>query len=210
MALPSVSTPKFDVVLPSNERVVKFRPFLVKEQKLVLQAIEMQDANQLNNALDDVIKACTFDEVDIDALPVYDVEHLIMQIRARSVGDIVDINYVCKSQIEDKLINEEQLKFDPEAEEIRGPGECDTRIPVKVNIANLEVSSKGERPDNRIMFTDTIGVTMRDLTYGDYKALVSKENMEAGIKILAACVELVIDGDTIHTRDDYQDQELGV
>lgn len=208
MALPSISTPKFDLELPSNGRKVKFRPFLVKEQKLVLQAIEMQDANQLNNALDDVIKSCTFGEVDIDSLPVYDVEYLIMQIRARSVGDVVEINYVCKNQVQDKLLNEEQIKFDPEAEEIRGPGECDTRIPLKLNIGTLEVSSTGERPDNRIMFTDDVGVVMRDMQYGMYKELAKNDNMTAGVQILAGCVEMVIDGDTIHTRDDFQEQEL--
>jgi len=208
MALPIVSTPKFDVTLPSNGKIIKFRPFLVKEQKLVLQAIEMQDANQLNNALDDILKSCTFNEVDIDSLPVYDVEYLIMQIRARSVGDIVEINYVCKNQIQDKLLNEEQIKFDSEAKEIRGPGECGTRIPLKVNIGTLEVSSAGVRPDNRIMFMDNIGVVMRDLNYGAYKKLANIQNVDTGIQIIAACVEMVIDGDAIHTRSDFQEQEL--
>ena len=115
MSLPQVKTPKFDTKLPSNGESVKYRPFLVKEQKLVLQAIEMKDQNQLNNALDDVLKDCTFHKLDIDSLPVYDIEHLIMQIRSKSVGEMVEINFVCQNHIEDKLLNVEQLKHQPNA-----------------------------------------------------------------------------------------------
>lgn len=209
MALPSVATPKFDVTLPSNGRSVKIRPFLVKEQKIVLHAIEMQDPNQLNNALDDVLKSCTFNEVDIDALPVYDVEYLITQIRARSVGDVVEINYICRNHVKDKLLNAEQIKYNPDAEEIRGEGPCETRIPLKVNLASIECTSKGKRPDNRIMFTDSIGVIMRDLPYGVYKQLSQdKEATTAGLKAVAACVEMVINGDEVFSQSDFTEEEL--
>lgn len=209
MALPSLATPKFDLTLPSSGKVVKIRPFLVKEQKLVLHAIEMNDPNQLNNALDDVLKSCTFGELDIDELPVYDVEYLIMQIRARSVGDVVEINYVCKNHVTDKLMNAEQIKYNPDAKEIRGEGECETRIPLKINIAGLECSSKGERPDNRIMFTDEIGVVMRDLPYGAYKQL-SKDTTtsEASLKAIAACIDMVINGEEIFSRGDFTEEEM--
>ncbi len=209
MALPSVSTPKFDLKLPSNGAVVKIRPFLVKEQKLVLHAIEMQDADQLNNALDDVLKACTFGKVDIDALPVFDVEYMIMQIRARSVGDVVEINYVCNNHVDDKLLNAEALKYDPEAKEVRGEGVCETRIPLKVNLGTLECTSKGERPDNRIMFTEKIGVVMRDLPYGVYKQLSKeKTNAEVSLKAMAACVEMVINDEEVFTNSDFTEEEL--
>lgn len=209
MALPTLNTPKFDLTLPSNGKVIKIRPFLVREQKLVLHAIEMQDQNQLNNALNDILAACTFNEVNIDELPVYDVEFLIMQIRARSVGDVVEINYVCHNHIKDKLLNAEQIKYQPDAEEVRGEGECETRIPLKVNLANLECSSRGERPDNRIMFTDTIGVVMRDLPYSAYKELSQhKTNAEVSLKAMASCIEMVISGDEVYSRSDFTQDEL--
>jgi len=209
MALPTLAAPKFDITLPSNGKVVKIRPFLVKEQKLVLHAIEMQDTSQLNNALDDVLQSCTFGELKINELPVYDVEYLIMQIRARSVGDVVEINYVCKNHVHDKLMNAEQIKYSPDAKEIRGEGECGTRLPLKVNLASLEVSSSSKRPDNRIMFTDTVGVVMCDLPYGAYKALSTQPtNAEVSLKAMAACIEMVISGDEVFTKSDFTDDEL--
>lgn len=208
MALPKIDVPKFDISLPSGKSV-KIRPFLVKEQKLVLHAIEMGDGNQLNNALDDVLKACTFNNVDIDSLPLYDVEYLLTQIRARSVGDVVEINYVCKNTIPDKLLNFEQLKYDPNAKEIRGEGECDTRIPLKINLSNLQCTTEGTRPDNRVMFTDTIGVILRDLPYGVYKTLSGDQKIgDVGIQAVAECIEMVINGDTVLTRDDFTIEEM--
>jgi len=209
MALPKVSTPKHDLTLPSNGQVIKIRPFLVKEQKLVLQAIEMQDKVQLNNALDDVLKSCTFGEIELDELPVYDIEYLIMQIRARSVGDIVEINYICRNEIDDKLLNAEQLKYDSNAEEIRGHGPCETKIPVKINLTSLQCSSEGDRPDNRVMFTDTIGVVLRDLPYGVYKKIGQEEStVESGLVAMAACIDSVIDDDQVHNRGDFTDEEM--
>ncbi len=208
MALPSIATPKFDLTIPSTGKKIKYRPFIVKEQKIILHAIEMRDAEQLNNALDDVLKECTFGKVDIDKLTVYDVEYLTMQIRAHSVGDVVEINYVCNNHVEDKLLNAEQLKYQPEAEEIRGAGKCETRIPVKINLSTLKCTAD-ERPDNRIMLTDSIGVVMRDLPYGLYKQLGKNDKTsDAGLRAIAACVECVVNGDEVHDRSDISDDEL--
>lgn len=208
MALPVVQTPKYDVVIPSSKKTIKIRPFLVGEQKVVLQAIEMRDRSQLSNALDDILRACTFESVDIDSLTVQDVEYLILQIRARSVGEFVDINYICQNHIEDKLINIEAMKLNPALDEIRGPGQCETRIPVRINLASLE-HTVPDRPDNRIMFTAGIGVVMRDMPYIAYKTIdVNGSSIESGLHAMASCVECVIDGDTIHNRGDFTSEEL--
>lgn len=206
MSLPQVKTPKFDTKLPSNGEAVKYRPFLVKEQKLVLQAIEMRDQNQLNNALDDVLKDCTFGALDLDTLPVYDIEHLILQIRSKSVGEMVEINFVCQNHVEDKLLNAEQLKHQPEAEEKRGPGKCETKIPLRINLTQIGIE-KTKRPDNVVMFTDDIGVVLRDLPYGVYKN-ISGSTVENGLLTIASCIESVIDGESVHNRGDFSDEEL--
>lgn len=206
MALPVVSTPKFDVILPSTGKSIKFRPFLVKEQKLVLQAIEMKDQNQLNNALDDILRDCTFGELDIDSLPVYDIEFLTLQIRSRSVGDIIEINFICQNEIENKLLNVEQLKHQPNAEEKRGPGKCETKIPLRINLNSITAEKK-ERPDNVVMFTDDIGVVLRDLPYGSYKS-ISSSTVENGLKTISACIESVLDGESVHNRGDFTEEEL--
>jgi len=207
MALPVVKTPVFNVTLPSDGRIVKARPFLVREQKVVLHAIEMGDPQQLNNALDDMLGACTFGDVDLNALTVYDVEYLVTQIRAHSVGEVVEIVYMCRNMVPDKLLNAEHIKFQPEVEPIHGKGECDTRIPLKVNLGSLKVSSD-ERPDNRIMFTDTIGVVMRDMPYGAYKNLTDDSPTDTGISAIASCVEYVINGESVMGVADFTPEEL--
>lgn len=202
MALPVVNTPKYDVELPSG-KTITIRPFLVKEQKLVLNAIEMRDPTQLNHALHDILKSCTLGKVDIDELTVYDVEYLIMQIRARSVGEIVDVNYICNHHIEDKLLNAEALKINPDLEEKRGHGICETKIPLKINIGQLTCTNE-KRPDNRIMFTDTIGVVVSDMKYGVYSKLEDRSSKaDLSLHAIASCIDMVIDGDVVLTRNDF-------
>ena len=209
MALPTVNTPKFDIKLPSTGKVIKIRPFLVKEQKVVLNAIELRDTNMLNNALDDVLKSCTFGAVDLDELPVYDIEFIIMQIRARSVGDVVEINYVCQNEVDDKVINQAAINYDSKVEPMIGVGVCETKIPVKINLATLECRSDGVRPDNRIMFTSDIGIVMRDMPYGMYKEIGQQEpSVDNGLLAMASCIDSVIDGEQIHNRGDFTDEEL--
>lgn len=205
--LPTITTPKFDITLPSDGASVKFRPFLVKEQKLILSAIEMRDSNQLNNALDDILNECTFNALDIDSRPVYDIEYLILQIRAKSVSNIVEINYVCQNEIQDKLLNDEQMRFDPNAEPIHGPGTCETRIPVKIDLNGLNIDTSVERPKNVVMFTDDIGVELRDIPYGVYKK-ISGSTADNSLLSVAACINSVIDGENLHSRSDFTDEEL--
>lgn len=206
MSLPKVNTAKFDITLPSGVEV-KFRPFLVREQKLILQAIEMQDTNQLNNALDDVLKSCICNEVNIDELPIYDIEYLLLQIRAKSVSEIMEINYICQNIVNDKVINQEAINFDSNIEPVLGQGKCETRLPVKINLSTLELN-KPQRPNNVIMFTDTIGVVLKDLQYKAYKQ-IKQSVTESGLRLISEFVEAIIDGDTIHnTGEDFTQDEL--
>jgi hypothetical protein len=89
--LPKLDVPIYEVKLISNEKIIRFRPFLVKEQKLFLMAAESEDGKETINVIRQVLKNCVLDEIDIDTLPTFDLEYLFMNMRARSVEEVVDL-----------------------------------------------------------------------------------------------------------------------
>ena len=102
MALPILETATYDLTLPSKDVKVKFRPFLVKEEKILLQALESGKDEDMTNALKQIVHACTFGKVNIDTLPLFDVEYIFLQIRAKSVGEIAKLLFEKK---DDKKAN---------------------------------------------------------------------------------------------------------
>ena len=95
MALPIIETPRYELTLPSSDVQVQFRPFIVKEEKVLLIAMESKDNNEIINATKDILKACTFDKLDIDTLPMFDIEYLLLQIRGKSVGEVAKFKVIC-------------------------------------------------------------------------------------------------------------------
>ena len=86
MALPSVEVPRYELTIPSQDVKIQFRPFLVKEEKLLLIAMESKDNKEIVSATKEILKACTFDKLDIDNLPMFDIEYILLQVRSKSVG----------------------------------------------------------------------------------------------------------------------------
>ena len=99
--LPKIDVPVYEAILPSNKKTVKFRPFLVKEQKLLLMASQGTEAKETIDAIKQILRNCVLSEVDIDTLPVFDLEFLFLNLRARSVNEMVSIRYKCNNQITD-------------------------------------------------------------------------------------------------------------
>ena len=98
MALPKLDTPTYQLELPSNQQVIKYRPFLVKEQKILMMAMEADDAKMQTQAIIDIIKNCTFGKLNdkVDTLPTFDIEYMFLQLRQKSVGETIDINVTCQ------------------------------------------------------------------------------------------------------------------
>ena len=95
MTLPILETPSYEMTLPSADVKVKFRPFLVKEEKILLQALESEDQKQIINALKEIVSACTFGVLNVNELPTFDLEYIFLQIRAKSVGEIAKLKVLC-------------------------------------------------------------------------------------------------------------------
>ena len=133
MSLPKLNVTIHETVLPSTDTVIKFRPFLVKEEKLLLTAMEDPSQSSMLNAVKAIIDSCVQEKLDVEKLPIFDIEYLFLQLRAKSVGEIVEVGIKCP--------------------------ECNFSIPTEINTEEIKVS-KPEGHSRKIMITDEIGVML--------------------------------------------------
>ena len=181
MALPKLNTQTFELNVPSTDEKIKYRPFLVKEEKILLQAQEGEQ-KEMFNALSDVVKACTFDKVDIERLPSFDVEYMFLKIRAKSVGEKVKLN----------------LAF---------PTDEKVKVATEVDLMKVEVEV-GEKHTNKINLTDNVSVIMK---YPTMKTFVdrnyTKLSAEDAVALTANCINQIVDGvETYEARDLSKDE----
>ena len=133
MALPKLNVPVYETILPSTESVIKFRPFLVKEEKLLLTALEDGAESSMMQAIKKIIQNCVQGNIDVDKLPLFDVEYLFLKLRAKSVGEETTVGIKCT--------------------------ECDSSTEVSINMEEIEVT-KPEGHNRKIMISDDVGVMM--------------------------------------------------
>ena len=164
MALPKVETPRYSVILPSTGKEIQFRPFLVKEEKVLLMAAESQDQKQYITAMMDVVNECTFKALNINRLPTFDVEYLFVQIRAKSVGESVTLEGTCSAcgHKQDVKLNLETVTIDRVSEDLEDTFEVGSGIKIKVKpMRFIDSTSVTE-----INITEIIG-KMIDTIYDD-------------------------------------------
>jgi len=131
MPLPKISTPTYELKLPSTEQKIKYRPFLVKEEKLLVLALESEDTKQITNAIKTVIKSCIETKnIKVESLPTFDIEYLFLNIRGKSVGEEIDVNIIC-------------------------PDDEETVVPIKINVDDIQVQKNPEHI-NKIKLDDSI------------------------------------------------------
>jgi len=137
MALPVIETQSYELTLPSADVKVKFRPFLVKEEKVLLQALESQEQKQIVNALKDIVSACTFGTLNVDDLPTFDLEYVFLQIRAKSVGEIAKLKVLC-------------------------PDDKETYADIEIDLSKVEVQVDDKHTNNIIIDEDKkIGMILK-------------------------------------------------
>ena len=193
MSLPTIKVPKFTLTLPVSGIEVKARPFLIREQKMLLQAMEIGDKTQVVLALDDIMNDCTFDELDIDNLSVPDVEYLMLHLRSKSVGEEIKMSYTCSNTVQDD--NDQ-------------PTTCDTKIKVSININDVNVKSVSDHK-YKLIFDDNIGMVLQDIPYGIYKYIsTDKDSLERTMTLRNSCVKSIFDADRVWTRNEFTDEEL--
>jgi len=188
MTLPVIATPTYDLVLPSNNKKIKFRPFLVKEEKVLLLAMESEDLNQIHSAIIDVLDNCIITKgIKVEELPIFDIEYLFLNIRSKAIGESIDLVITCGDDGE-------------------------TEVPLTIYIDEIQVNvDKNHKKD--IHLNDTMMIRMK---YPSFEKFVednfnkdSKEDLlDLSLKIIASCIELVVDGDECWAASDYTEDDL--
>lgn len=208
MPLPSLEKiiPQFDITIPSTEAVVKFRPFLVKEEKLLLIALEGNDESAMLDGIIQVVTSCALQPIKIDALSNFDLEYIFLQLRARSVDEWVELAYKCHNEI---TLSPEQVQRRFRGREL-AEGEivtasCDNVVKIRINLDTIEIHRNPEH-STQVMLTDTLGVNMR---YPNCKmakmmlaksATSAKQSISDAFQTIAMCVESVFDSESVFTN----------
>lgn len=184
MALPKLGSPKYFATLPSTGKEIEYRPYSVKEEKTLLLAIEAQDQRQMITAVQDLITACTFDEVNGRNLTMYDLEYMFLKLRAKSVGETSTIRAACS--------------------------ECEKYNDIEVNIDDVEVEGEIQK-DMKVELTDTVGMVLRYPRSSDISKQIEaekKSEYETTLMMLAACIESIYDAEQVYMADDVTHAEL--
>ena len=182
MTLPVINTPTYELVVPSTKEKLTYRPFLVKEEKILLMAMEEEKDAQLNKALKQVVNNCTFEKVNVGKLPLFDLEYIFLRIRAKSVGEVAKLSILCEDDGE-------------------------TYVPVEIDLESIEVEfQKGHT--NKIELTDEIGIIMNYPTFEfmDFKADQTEVNQL--FDIISSSIHQVYEGETVYEKADFNKKEL--
>ena len=183
MGLPKLNTPTYDLVLPSTEETIKYRPFLVKEQKLLLMAQNSKNKKEMLDAIAQIMDNCTFGKINAQESFVFDVEYVFLQIRRKSVGDKVTLNLLC----EDDGI---------------------TRVPTEVDLGEIAIEV-GENHTNEIILNDNVKMVMAyPKIHTMDKINLDKSANETSLDIISHCVHQIIDDDKVYEMADISSKEL--
>ena len=175
MALPKLGYPTFELELPSTGKNIKYRPFLVKEEKVLLMALESKDEKQVVSAVKDLIKNCVITRIKVDTLPSFDLEYLFLKIRGASIGENITLTVTCLDDNE-------------------------TQVEANININDVEIF-KPEGHDKKIMFDDKTGLVMR---YPSMKEFVDREFLQKEMKtdevygFIADSIDQIFDDEEVY------------
>ena len=185
MALPKVALPTYELDLPSNGKAIKYRPFVVKEEKLLLMAMETEEESAITSAVKDLLKNCVQSRIKIDQLPTFDLEYLFLNIRAVSVGEEVDMTITCKD---------------------------DNKTEVKYTFSLFDVKiDKPEGHDPKIELSDDMGIIFRYPTFPEFvkSSIIGKQlDPEGYIDVIAGCVDQIFDDEEVYDSSTTSHKEF--
>jgi hypothetical protein len=187
MPLPKIATPTYELTLPSTGKTVQYRPFLVKEEKLLVIALESEDNKQITTAIKAVLKACVLTKgVKIETLPTFDIEFLFLNIRGKSVGEELDVNIIC-------------------------PDDEKTEVGVKIYLDDIEVQ-RDDAHSNKIKLDDTL---MMEMKYPSLDEFIKnnfdfddKNQMDQSFQLIASCIDKIYTEDEVWATADCTKKEV--
>ena len=189
MPLPKIATPSYELELPSTGKTIQYRPFLVKEEKLLVIALESEDTKQITNAIKAVIRSCVLTKgIKVETLPTFDIEYLFLNIRGKSVGEDIDVKLTC-------------------------PDDNETEVSVNVNLDDIQVE-KPEGHSNRIKLDKNL---MMELKYPSLNEFI-KNNfdpndagvnaMEQSFDLIGSCISKIYNEDEVWVAADCSKKEI--
>jgi TusA-related sulfurtransferase len=187
MPLPKITTPTYELELPSTGKTVKYRPFLVKEEKVLVIALESEDNRQITNAIKAVLKSCVQTKgVRVETLPTFDIEYLFLNIRGKSVGEQLEVNIVC-------------------------PDDNETQVPVFINLDDIEVE-KSEEHSNKIKLDSNL---MMEMKYPSLEQFIKsnfdfndENQMDQSFQLIASCIDKIYSDEEVWATADCTKKEV--
>mgnify|MGYP001198978544 FL=1 len=187
MPLPKIATPTYELELPSTGESIQFRPFLVKEEKVLVLALESEDTKQITTAIKAVIKSCVQTKgIKVETLPTFDIEFLFLNIRGKSVGEKIEVNIIC-------------------------PDDETTEVPVSIDLDEIRVQ-KNDEHTRQIKIDDTL---MMEMKYPSLDQFIknnfdfeNKNAMDQSFDLIASCVDKIYSEDDVWAADDCTKKEL--
>ena len=184
MALPILDTPKYELTIPSSNKKVTYRPFLVKEEKILLIAQETNDPKQMMSAMKDIVSSCTFDKIKIDDITSFDLEYIFLKLRTKSVGENASVGIACSS--------------------------CEALNQIDINLDSISVNMPTEKNDV-IMLTDSIGVKMKWLTAEKMENISEISDKDQGAilnELVISSFESIFDSENVYLASESSKEEL--
>jgi len=187
--LPKIDVPIYETNLISNGETIRFRPFLVKEQKLFLMANESEDQRETINTIKQVLRNCILDDIDVDKLSTFDIEYVFLQLRARSIGEVVNLRFTCNNDI-----NENE--------------KCGNTVQIDVNVLDIKPVIN-EKHTNKIQINEKVGIVLKYPTFGsiDFSEL-NAEDMDQILDVIISCIDYIYDEEQVYHAKDSSKQEL--
>mgnify|MGYP003310141052 CR=1 FL=1 len=187
MPLPKIATPTYELELPSTGKTITYRPFLVKEEKLLVIALESEDTKQITNAIKAVIKACVLTKgIKVETLPTFDIEFLFLHIRGKSVGEELEVNIIC-------------------------PDDEKTQVPITIDLDDIHVQ-KTEEHSNKIQLDKSL---MMEMKYPSLNEFIKnnfefdeKNQMQQSFELIASCIDKIYSEDEVWATADCTKKEV--
>jgi len=179
MSLPILNTPTYELNLPSTGQKITYRPFLVKEHKVLLSMTGADDA-EAGRIVRELVDVCTFNTLNVSKLPHFDVEYIFLNLRAKSIGENVEVVVNC---------------------------DCGNKIETSFNIEDLKVEKLPDHT-NKIMVTDTVGVHMSYPLFEDVINVFSNDKAEDVFNLVISCIQAIYDQENYYSTEDYSKEEI--
>jgi len=190
--LPKIDVPVYEIKLPSTGEPIKFRPFTVKEEKLFLMAYEAEDVKYSVDTIFQVLENCVISDVDIKELPTFDIEFLFLNLRARSIGELVKLKYRCNNDVGTQ----------------EEPNKCNNSVEIELNVLEVE-PTKNPNHTNTIKLSDELGIVMKYPKMG----LIKNNNdtldeFSVVLDLIINCIDYIFDKDNVYYAKDTTKEEL--